>query len=162
MTDQERTDLLTVAQEALDAGFTVDELCKTISNLKFRKVIFCSVFVTALRKALAQSNLKNSDIIFIKDLDLDTKEYARFNDLVRFGFCYKPDGAKSGQYVLESIKTKQFLDGQLDVPEHYYVNPIDKTFTLSDKRVTVNQVMTVKKAQKLYGPKMTTYSRSAP
>lgn len=162
MTDQDKADLLAVAAQAVEAGFTVDELCETISSLKFRKVIFCSVFIGALKKAVAYSLEHNTNIVSIGKLTLDTKEYARFNDLVRFGFCAKPESIKGGQYMLDVIKAQDFLNGLTDVAEHYYVNPIDRSFSLSDKRITIKEVVSVKKAQKIYGPKMTTYAGSLP
>lgn len=120
-----------------------------------RKVVFCGVFLTCLIKVLEASE-GGSGFIKISELDLNNQEYARLNDLIRFGFAKRP-GEKSGEYMFNIPKVKSFFRGETSVSAFFLRNPNNKDFMLSDEQVFVDEVPSIDDVIVRYGEKFTEY-----
>lgn len=139
-----------------EEALKVLEICEValIDRLHKRKVLFCGVFLGCLLKAL-QSTLDNKNpVIRVSELGLNNREYARFNDLVRFGFASKPSD-KSGEYFVDTFKVKGFLKGEIPVSAYFLRLPNSKDFVLSDEKIFVHQVPSVDEVIAEYGTKLT-------
>ena len=128
-------------------------------KLSKRKVTFCSALVSALAKAYFYCAEKNSQTVHISDLALSTSEYARMNDLVRFGLAYKKDDMGSGQYGIPRTRVRDFFKGEWSVASHYWHNPITDTNEMSTDRIFVSHVPKVKDLLLQLGPKLSQYQQ---
>lgn len=135
------------------------KLAETAESLmtkeRWRKVSFCSVFVGALIKA----KRRKKPIVLIRELGLNNREYARFNDLVRFGFAYRVPGSPNGTYGLFLEKIDDFFNGRVKVSSHFHQNTVSKDFILSPEEISIHEIPSVKEVMDLYGEKMTVYER---
>lgn len=122
-----------------------------------RKVTFCGVFLTCLIKVLESSKV-NKGFVRISELDLNNQEYARMNDLIRFGFAKRP-GDKSGEYLFNIVKVRSFFQGETSVSAYFLRNPNNKDFVLSEEQVFVDSVPSIDDVISVYGDKFTEYVR---
>ena len=135
--------------------------CPTCGHrLEKRKVTFCYALVSAIIKALDYANEKNVNNVEIKKLNLTTSEYARFNDLVRFGLLYRSTGMKNGEYGIHKETVNNFLSNKFSVPKYFLKNPLTGDIEKSSELITVDSVPNVDKVQKDLGVKMTSYEHN--
>jgi len=122
-----------------------------------RKIVFCSPLLSGLLCAYDYSRNIDSREIEIKSLQLNNTEYARFNDLVRFGLLTRPDGMKSGCYMVPRKRVQQFFRGKLTVSRELLVHPTTKEIIYSPEQIHVWDVPNVETVREEYGDKFTQY-----
>jgi len=126
-------------------------------NIAKRKVMFNKNMVSGLAKAYSHCKLTGSSTFRIGDLQLRAPEYARMNDLVRFGLLYKSSDMKQGVYGLPLERVYQFLSNEWTVAAYFWHNPLNKQNEMSAKRIYCKQVPNIKKLQEQFGVKLTEY-----
>ncbi len=126
-------------------------------NMALRKVVMNKVLVSAAIKAYEHSLRIGSNIIKISDLHLTTSEYARFNDLVRFGLLYRPAERKGGEYGVPRERIYRFVDNDWPVMAWYERDPVAKQNYHSPARIYCRDVPSVAKILENFGPKLTEY-----
>lgn len=131
-------------------------------NISPRKVTMNRVLVSAAIKAFLHCMRTNSwnsveSAIKIRDLKLTAIEYARFNDLVRFGLAFKNPTMKSGEYGIPRKRIYQFVDNTWQVAAYYWHNPVTKQNTMSEERIFCAQVPSTQELIAQYGPTLTEY-----
>lgn len=110
-----------------------------------RKVFFCSTLVSAMTKGYERCKKHSTNVCPVWEIELNPKEYARMNDLVRFGIAFKTQEMKAGQYGLNLTRICDFLHWQWTVAEYFLTDPTKKNWDpqkriMSESRITINQV----------------------
>lgn len=114
-------------------------------KISLRKVTFCTTMVTALKKAYETCIRKQTNKVSIGDIGLNEKEYARFNDLVRFWLAFKGWELTGGMYWFPLKRVWEFLEWNRSVAEHYLNDPTKKKgdpqkHIMSEKRISIQDV----------------------
>ena len=132
------------------------ELCG--HNIAKRKVTFCSALASAALKAYLHAYETNAKFVKIRELNLTTSEYARMNDLVRFGLLYKNgEEAVNGEYGIPKERLHAFFNNKYTVSAHYLKNPITKENEMSEERIYFKDVPKVQDVIDKFGVKLTEY-----
>lgn len=110
-----------------------------------RKVFFCSTLVSAMQKWYDRCKKHATNICPVWKIGLDPKQYARFNDLVRFWIAFKTKEMKAGQYGLNLWRICDFIHGQRTVAEYFMTDPTKKNWDpqkriMAESRITIDQV----------------------
>jgi len=126
-------------------------------NVAKRKVVFHRNMVTGLVKAMKNCAQRQSSQFRISDLDLTNSEYARMNDLVRFGLLFKTEAMGNGVYGLPYSRVDEFLSGEYSVAQYYWHDPLTGENEMSHDRLFVGQVPGVLELQREMGIKLTEY-----
>lgn len=126
-------------------------------NIGKRVVHFAKCLASAAYKAFVEADRLKCNVVAIKSLKLTTSEYARMNDLVRFGLLYREDYMENGYYGVAKERIAKFFTGQATVPEFYIVDPVKKTVDLSHTRITIYQTPNTQDLIEMYGKKFSSY-----
>lgn len=128
-------------------------------NIAPRKVTMNKILVSAAIKAYEHSLRIGSNIIQMADVRLTPVEYSKFNDLVRFGLAYRPQGPrKRGEYGIPRERIYKFVANDWTVAEFYHHDPITRKNEMSSTRIFCYQVPSVQKILEIFGPTLTEYS----
>lgn len=138
-------------------GHVLDVPAAIRKKLSKRKVVFTRNLVTALVKALVHCRNHKTNQVQIRELKLKNAEYARMNDLVRFGLAYKREDMKAGEYGIPRKRADLFLRGEWAVASHFWHNPVDNTNEMSEERIFVSQVPRSDEIIAWYGEKFSEY-----
>lgn len=114
-------------------------------KISLRKVRFCSTMVSWLEKAYDYCRKNDVYMCSMWDIGLDQKEYARFNDIVRFGLAYKDPNFKAGIYWFPIARIKEFFFWSWKVAEFYLNDPTksknDPTKRImSEHRIAIHEI----------------------
>lgn len=115
-------------------------------KISLRKVRFCSAMVTWLKKALDYCEKNQVNLFLMWDLNLNQKEYARFNDIVRFWLLFKDkEFKKAGMYGMPVARVKEFFKWSWKVAEFYLNDPTKSSNDpqkriMSDRRIPINEI----------------------
>lgn len=126
-------------------------------NVGKRVVYFARCLAGAAYKALVKSHEDNVNVVQIGKLKLTTSEYARMNDLVRFGLLYKESYMSGGEYGVAKERLQKFFDGNYTISEYYTVDPLTQEIEMSVNRVSIYQVPNSQELIEMYGIKFSSY-----
>lgn len=114
-------------------------------KVSLRKVIFTSVFLSAIDKAYRRAKKNATWSVQISEIWLTPIEYSRFNDLVRFWLAYKDKSDKRWIYRLPMQRICQFMNGEWNVASYFLTDPTKTNDDpmkriMSDERIPVTKV----------------------
>lgn len=143
---------------AVDSGMSVLDISEALAPKTDRKVIFCGVFVSALIKTYRYCKERKTTFVEMKKIKdrLSKSEYARYNDLVRFGFARRPS-TKNGEYIFDLPTIEDFFMRKIGVSEYFVRDVRSKSYTLSTTEVLVDRVPKVEEVIEEFGEKFTEY-----
>jgi hypothetical protein len=144
--------------KAVRSGMSALDISLALEPKSERKVIFCGVFISALIVTYRYCKHNKTDFVEMKKIksSLSKSEYARYNDLVRFGFARRPS-SKNGEYIFDLPAVERFFSGTTSVSAWFLRDARSDSFRLSKTQIFIGSVPSVEKVVEEYGEKFTEY-----
>lgn len=136
------------------------ESCPTCGqNVSKRKVTMNKILVSAAAKFCHAAIEQKTNVIKLRNVLLTNSEYARVNDLVRFGLLYKNADMFNGEYGVPIERIQKFIAGEHFVAEYFLTNPLapNDPVEMSANYVSVNEIKGITELMEELGPKVTEY-----
>jgi hypothetical protein len=146
---------------SISGGMSPESICEALRPKGLRKVVFCGVFISLLIKVYRYCKNNKTNFVVMKDFKkqqgIDTSEYARMSDLVRFEFATRPS-EKNGEYLFDVQRIYDFITGDWAVAAYFLRDQrTDSDYELSEKRIKIGNTPSIEKVIEEYGDKFTEY-----
>lgn len=144
----------------VENGIQFCESCR--QPISIRKTRIISAMISGLKKWYDHVMKNWTQTFMIRDLDLETKEYSVLNHLVRFGLLYKEEWFRAGEYGVRRKLVSKFFKWEWKVSVYYETDPTKREWeewrrTMSEERISIDEIPNVKELRDLYGDKLTEY-----